>query len=197
MTNYIETEVKMYVPHLELMQVRLERLGATLVAPRVFERNVRFENAGRSLTIHGIVVRLRQDSRVRLTYKEAKSAHDGIVTRTEIEVEVSDFAAMQALLGKLGYAPFMGYEKYRTTFEVDGAEVVLDEMPYGNFMEIEGETEKIEQVIKRLELDNARRYVESYSVLFERVKQKLGLTFEDLTFENFKGINVSEDAFKS
>ncbi len=195
MTNYTETEVKLYVPHLELMQVRLERLGATLIAPRVFERNVRFENAERTLTVHGIVVRLRQDSRVRLTYKEAGTARDGIVSRTEIEVEVSDFAAMKALLGKLGYAPYMGYEKYRTTYEVDGTEVVLDEMPYGNFMEIEGGAEKIEQVIKRLELDTAHRYAESYSALFERVKQKMGLHFEDLTFENFKGVNVSEDAF--
>src|SRR5690349_13157581 len=150
MPNYTETEVKMYTPHLELIQVRLERLGAKLTAPRVFERNVRFENAAHTLTTHGIVVRLRQDSRVRLTYKEAGSAKDGIVSRTEMEVEVSDFETMRAILGKLGYAPHMGYEKYRTTYELDGTEVVLDELPYGNFVEIEGDSETIEKAIQRL-----------------------------------------------
>jgi adenylate cyclase, class 2 len=193
--NYIETEVKLYAPHLELIEVRLERLGAALTAPRVFERNVRFENAERTLTVHGIVVRLRQDSRVRLTYKEAGSTRDGIVSRTEIEVEVSDFEAMRAMLGKLGYAPYMAYEKYRTTYTLDGAEVVLDEMPYGNFVEIEGDPQAIVRVTQRLELGMARRYAESYAALFDRVKQKLGLTFEDLTFDNFKGVTVTEDAF--
>jgi len=32
----------------------------------------------------------------------------------------------------------MMYEKYRTTFTIGSLEVVLDELPYGNFVEIEG-----------------------------------------------------------
>ena len=43
-------------------------------AQRVFERNVRYENDDKSLTDNGIVVRLRQDHRVRLTYKEPTPA---------------------------------------------------------------------------------------------------------------------------
>src|SRR5688572_8777912 len=149
MTPNTETEIKLYVPHLELVQVRLERVGAKLTAPRVYERNVRYENAEKSLTPNGIVVRLRQDSRVRLTYKEGGSVQEHVVSRTEIEVEVSDFDAMEIILGKLGYHPHMVYEKYRTTYELDDAEIVLDEMPYGNFVEIEGDKEVIETVIKR------------------------------------------------
>jgi len=42
----------------------------------------------------------------------------------------------------LGYAVYMMYEKYRTTFRLDNLEVVLDELPYGNFVEIEGLTVK-------------------------------------------------------
>jgi len=197
MPNNTETEVKLYIPHLELVQVRLERLGATLAAPRVYERNVRYENAEKSLTPSGIVVRLRQDSRARLTYKEGASVEDGVVSRAEIEVEVGDFDAMQTILGKLGYHPHLVYEKYRTTYELDGAEIVLDEMPYGSFVEVEGDKPTIEAVLKRLELGGAARYDGSYMTLFERAKRHLGLTFNDLTFANFKGINVPESAFQA
>jgi adenylate cyclase class 2 len=194
-TNYTETEVKLYVPYLEVVGVRLERLGATLTAPRVYERNVRYENAAHTLARDGIVLRLRQDTRARLTYKEGGSAQDGIVSRTEIEVEVSDFAAMGTILGRLGYTPSMTYEKYRTTYELNGAEIVLDEMPYGSFVEIEGGADAIETIIERLELGNAPRCTGSYVALFERVKARLGLTFPDLTFDNFKAISVPGSIF--
>ena len=175
----------------------LERSGAQLTAPRVYERNVRYENAEKSLTPSEIVVRLRQDTRARLTYKEGGSAQDGIVSRTELEVEVSDFDSMQTILGKLGYLPHLVYEKYRTTYELDGAEIVLDEMPYGNFVEIEGEAAAIEALIKRLGLQDAPRMAGSYMALFDRVKTRLGLSYDHLTFENFKGITVPESAFKA
>ncbi|GIL13261.1 MAG: CYTH domain-containing protein [Chloroflexi bacterium] len=195
MTDYTETEVKLYVPYLEAVQARLETIGAALVSPRVFERNVRYDNAERSLTPAGIVLRLRQDTRARLTYKAEGEMQHGIVSRFEAEVEVSDFEAMETILGRLGYTPYMVYEKYRTTYELDGAEIVLDEMPYGNFVEIEGDEDTIEKVINRLGLQQAARYDGSYAVLFERVRRALGLTFTDLTFANFKDVDVPESAF--
>jgi adenylate cyclase class 2 len=191
--SYTETEVKLFVPDLHTIQQRLDALGATLKAARVYERNVRYDDAERALTPRGVVVRLRQDTRVRLTYKDEGTVENGIVSRYEAEVQVSDFATMEAILGKLGYTPYLIYEKYRTTYELDGAEVVLDEMPYGNFVEIEGDKDSIERVIEALELRAARRYEGSYAVLFERVRRKLGLTFTDLTFANFAGVTVGEE----
>ncbi len=195
--NYNETEVKLYVPDLAAVQERLEAAGAKLSAPRVYERNVRYDNEERTMTPHGMVVRLREDTRVRLTYKDDGSVVDGITSRFEAEVEVSDFGAMETILGKLGYTPYLTYEKYRTTYELDGTEIVLDEMPYGNFVEIEGEIEAIKRLIDVLALGSAGRYDGSYSTLFERVRQKMGLTFTDLTFANFEGVTVTESAFES
>jgi adenylate cyclase class 2 len=162
----------------------------------VFERNVRYENAAQTLTPAGIVLRLRQDTRIRLTYKNSASVENGIISRFEAEVEVSDFDTMATILAKLGYSPYMTYEKYRTTYELDGAEVVLDELPYGNFVEIEGDADTIEHVISRLELDSATRYAASYVALFDNVRHKLGLQFTDLTFANFESVNVMESAFE-
>lgn len=195
LTPYNETEVKLYMPDLAGVQQRLEAAGAVLTAPRVYERNVRYDNRERTMTPHGMVIRLREDTRVRLTYKDDGTVENGITSRFEAEVEVSDFASMETILGKLGYTPYLTYEKYRTTYELDGTEVVLDEMPYGNFVEIEGDRAAIERVINVLGVGDARRYDGSYSTLFERVRQKLGLKFKDLTFANFEGVTVSSEDF--
>ena len=197
MNAYNETEIKLYVPDLQSVQKRLEPEGARLKAPRVYERNVRYDDAKRTLTPSGKVIRLREDTRVRLTYKDEGTVADGVVSRFEAEVEVSNFDAMETILGKMGYSPYLIYEKYLTTYEMDGAEIVLDEMPYGNFVEIEGDKDAIERLIDRLELSHAKRFEGSYSTLFERLRQKLGLKFTDLTFENFKGVTVKEEDFET
>lgn len=198
--NYTETEVKMYVPDLAAVARRLEQCGAVLVRPRVLERNVRYENAEKSLTPSGIVVRLRQDARVWLTYKSPGIVRTGSIrSRFEAEVEVSSFETMETILGQLGYYPHLVYEKYRTAYLMEKdelrAEILLDEMPYGNFVEIEGDSPAIERMVNLLELQTAPRYSASYTVLFEYVKQHLGLNFQHLTFHDFADISVSESAF--
>jgi adenylate cyclase, class 2 len=191
-----ETEVKLFTPELNIIQQRLESIGAKLIAPRIYERNMRYDNASKSLITSGIVLRLREDSRVRLTYKDPGVIENGIVSRTEIEVEVSDYSLMEAILGKLGYFPSMMYEKYRTTYKIMHTEVVLDEMPYGNFTEIEGDIDAIENVLDELRLSGHKRYTESYSRLFDYAKHHLKLTFNDLTFNNFEGIFATENVFQ-
>jgi adenylate cyclase class 2 len=195
MNELTENEIKLFCPDLEAVAQRLRAAGANVKTPRVFERNVRYENEGKTLSPNGIVVRLRQDNRTRLTYKDPATVTDGIMERLEAEVDVSDFDTMELILGKLGYAPYMIYEKYRTTYTLNGAEIVLDEMPYGNFIEIEGDTAVIEQLIALLDLGGAPRYGQSYTSLFDRVREHLKLDFTDLTFENFAGIDVPERAF--
>lgn len=193
--SHQETEVKLFTPNLEEIQRRLEENGAVRTADRVYEQNVRFEDEAHSLSQRGIVVRLRTDTRARLTYKEPGGLADGIVSRTELEVEVSDFDTMYWILTKLGYTPYLRYEKYRTTYQLHNTEVVLDEMPYGSFTEIEGDRRDIEHVLALLDLSDARRIPHSYTRLFDFVCRRLGLQMQNLTFENFAGITVPESAF--
>ena len=191
----VETEVKLSVPDLDAISRRLQDADATLVKSRVRERNVRYDDAEGSFIPRGIVLRLREDDRIRLTYKEGATIKDDIVSRFEDEVEVSDFATMETILGKLGYHPYMVYEKYRTTYELYGAEIVLDEMPYGNFAEVEGDADTIERVLQKLGLADAPRHAASYADLFDNVCYHLKLDFRDLTFANFAGITVPDSAF--
>ncbi len=195
MSGKQEIEVKLSVDDLERVAQRLQTVGAVLVHPRVFERNVRYDDAQNTLTPRGIVLRLREDGRVWLTYKGPGEVSDDIISRFEAEVEVSDFEAMAMILEKLGYHRQMVYEKYRTTYALDDTEVVLDEMPYGDFVEIEGDQVSIRRAIERLGLEGATRHGASYARLFDYVRRNMGLAFRDLTFENFATIEVPESAF--
>ncbi len=201
--KHVEVEVKIHVGKvgdgdaLAVLEKKLQALGAPLKAPRVYERNVRYEDQDNTLTPAARVLRLRQDTRVRLTYKEPhdSAANGKVLARTELEVEVSDFEMMDLLLQKLGFHESWIYEKYRTTYALDDCEVVLDEMPYGSFVEVEGPAEAIEKVLTSLDLQDKPRILESYSTLFFQIKDRLGLSARDLTFDNFRGVHVPESLF--
>ena len=71
---------------------------------------------------------------------------------------------------------------------------MLDELPYGNFIEIEGETEEIVHALsERLELNWEASIARGYSVLFEQVRKNMNLSFRDLSFANFEGIRISTE----
>jgi adenylate cyclase class 2 len=130
-----------------------------------------------------------------MTYKGPGETIDGVHTRREIEFTVSDYQSAHALLEALGYQVSLMYEKYRTTYDLDGLQVTLDEMPYGNFTEIEGQDGKqIRAAAENLGVNWDARIIDSYTALFEQLQEKLGLTFRDLSFENFKEIDVTYQA---
>ncbi len=190
-----ELEVKFYISDLPALELRLKAVGAELKQPRVHEVNLRFDTAGGDLAKSTRVLRLRRDAEARLTYKGPGSEQGGARLRQELEFTIGDFDTARALFEALGYQVYLMYEKYRTTYALDNLEITLDEMPYGVFSEIEGpDGASIQAAASRLGLDWNRRILESYTVLFDRVKQALGLDFRDLSFENFKGVQVSPQA---
>ncbi len=102
--KHVEIEAKIKVKDLAEIERKLKAAGAMLHAERVYERNVRYEDAAESLTPAARVLRLRQDTRARLTYKEPHdAAGQGEWARTELEVTVSDFDTTDLLLKKLGF----------------------------------------------------------------------------------------------
>ncbi len=187
-----EQEVKFYLMHLTRLEQRLLRHGAVLEHPRVLEVNLRFDTPDGALTSQRKVLRLRQDSRARMTYKSPMLPGQAVSIREEIEFEVSDFNAARALLEALGYQVSVMYEKYRTTYHFMGTHVTLDEMPYGSFAEIEGQsTAQIQSAAAALRLDWQARTLDSYLAIFYRTRQALNLTAEHLSFAAFSGVAVA------
>ena len=190
--RFLEVEVKFMLQDLDVFRRRLADVGAEIVAPRVFERNVRFDTADAALLARQQLLRLRQDTRVRLTFKGpvAEDVVSEAKVREEIELEVGDFDRMSAVLQRLGFLPVQIYEKYRETYQWRDVEIVLDEMPFGNFIELEGPGTELKPVAEALGLDWSRRILANYLALMELCRQSFDLPFSDLTFENFVGLSV-------
>ncbi|MEE8120642.1 MAG: hypothetical protein V3T55_03880 [Anaerolineales bacterium] len=66
---------------------------------------------------------------------------------------------------------------------------MLDELPFGCFVEIEGPSiESIRQISDQLGLPWERRVQESYLELFDRIRSPLNIDFNELTFKKFEGL---------
>lgn len=189
----LEVEVKFLINDLAAFRQRLLAAAAVLVKPRVYERNIRLDTADEALRQRDELLRLRQDSAVRLTFK-GPSLHamtSEAKVREEIEVEVTDLPKTALIFQRLGLQPFQVYEKYRETFHWRNVEIVLDEMPFGNFIELEGAEEQIKEAAVALGLDWSQRIVDNYLAMMERLKQHYQLPFDDITFHNFQDHPVS------
>jgi adenylate cyclase, class 2 len=189
----LEVEVKFFVPDLAAVRGLLLAAGAKVVRPRVFERNVRFDTADEALLAEWKLLRLRQDTAVTITFKgdPQQAVASEARVREELEVVVSDFDTMALILTRLGFSPVQSYEKYREAFVWQEVEVVLDELPYGNFVELEGEEAALKTAVSQLGLDWEKRILGNYLSLMQQLQEKHKLPFADLTFANFAGLSAS------
>ena len=184
-----ELEVKFHISDLGALERRLQSMRLPQSQARTYEVNLRFDLPDQSLTRTLQVLRLRQDTKARLTYKGPGRDEGGVRLRREIEFVVSDFEQARSLFEALGYQVSMMYEKYRTQYELDEVHVTLDEMPFGAFAELEGpDPASIQSTAQLLDLDWERRVLDSYTALFESLRSKAGFTFRDLSFENFQSL---------
>jgi len=187
--NHTEIEMKVHVKNLTRLEQRLVALGANLLHPRQHEVNLRFDRMDHSLARQAQVLRLRQDDRARLTFKGPGTVQDGVRIRQEIEFTVGDFDSARLFLEALGYRVYTSYEKYRTTYRYKRCEIDLDELPYGNFYEIEGpDIGSVREANSELGLRWEAAVALSYTELFQQLRQQYRWEFNDLTFENFKGL---------
>ena len=188
-----EIEAKFHVSDLDGIRAHLQSLGANLIQRRVLETNIRFDLPDGGLRSEGRVLRLRQDTEARLTYKSGSINEQGALKRTEIEFVVEDFGKAKAFIEALGYQRLFYYEKHRTIFELANCHIMLDELPFGSFVEIEGEgVESIRAAADRLNLRWDRAVPASYHVLFDRLCAiHPELDPRELSFAALGGLNIS------
>ena len=186
-----EIEVKFYVDSPAVMRQRIIDLGATLAEDRCFELNHRYDDAQDVLKRNFRLLRLRKSHKTTLTYKHRRDDFENqFKVHQELEVEVDDFETMQAILAALGYRKVQVYEKWRETYRLAETAYCLDTMPYGDFLEIEGSKADILQSAALLGLNWENRILLNYIEIFEKIKYKHHLAFNDITFDNFNDIDV-------
>ena len=166
----VEIEKKYILDKKKLVELtaKLGELGAEF-AYETFEEN--YLHRGGLLDLRPAVLRLRKtEQRTTLTYKEKLGNESAFKQQIEFETEVSDVEAMENIIDRLGYKLALVYEKHRKSWHLGNVEVVLDELPFGYYMEIEGSKEDILKVEKRLRADDLVPEARGYP----RLTQKFG-----------------------
>ena len=142
---------------------RLPELGANLERED-FEENTLY--SGEALKSGTCVLRLRRvEGRATLTYKKRIPSSSAIKQQREEETAISDPEAMEAILVALGFTPALVYEKRRQTWRLGKTEIVIDVLPFGLFMEIEGRVNEIKAVERKLGLKGLRAEHATYPQL--------------------------------
>ncbi|MEJ7617426.1 MAG: class IV adenylate cyclase [Pyrinomonadaceae bacterium] len=174
MGTEIEKKYQLSEAERERLLARLSEEPAAVFRGEEREENVLF--SGPNINHQTSVLRLRiVDGRAILTYKERLPHSASAIRRQrEDETEVSSVPDMIAILEGIGYRPSLVYEKRRRTWSMAGVELVIDELPFGLFAEIEGEEQLIIAAEMLLGLQHVRAEMETYPELTAKYGAKIG-----------------------
>ena len=150
----------------------LAEIGAEFVGEE-FEENTIF--AGGALIDSAAVIRIRTTpERATLTFKKRLENVSDAKHQIEIESEIADAVAVAEILAQLGVSPRLVYEKRRKTYRLKAAEIVLDELPFGLFAEIEGTLLSIKESEMTLGMEEFEVEQETYPRLTARLGTSRG-----------------------
>jgi adenylate cyclase class 2 len=182
----VETEIKLPIPDLSDAFRKVEALGAKIQKPRHFEDNLVFDNEHQMLRKNQCLLRLRiVETRAILTFKGTPDYSRGVKDREETESEISEPEHFIQILSQLGFSVFFRYQKFRTVYSPDAhsLEICIDETPIGNFFELEGERQSIQEYARRLGYAPEQYIMESYSTLYFRWCNEHQRKAEHMLFE--------------
>lgn len=185
-----EIEVKLRFDSID--PLRACGLILNLTIPRHFEDNWLLDTADSMLGGKPAILRIRQSGENGcLTYKEKASPEASasqFKKRLEIETELNNPANAIAIFERIGYQIWFRYQKYRTIYraELPGGshlQVMFDETPIGNFIELEGEEDAIAETVAMIGAEPEDFILESYLALQAAHCQQQNKPFQDMIFD--------------
>lgn len=168
----IETEKKYRLNDEQKQMVldALDEIGAEYVGED-FEENSLYR--GGILIETNAVLRVRRtQSKTILTYKRWIQNEFNIKQHVELETEVADAEEIEEIIENLGFHKTMVFEKRRKTWHFRNVEIVLDKLPFGEFMEIEGTITAIAEAEMLLGIEDFEVVTETYPALTARFGKK-------------------------
>ena len=163
----LESERKYGVDDLRAVRRLLETKEQAILLGEYFESNRIFDWPDRALLQQRKLLRLRQGGRTVLCLKSPPAGEhpEDLKVWQENQTEVGSVHETAAVLGQLGLRVVLEYEKIRSKWRWGACEVCLDRVPFGRFVEIEGDEPELTQVAAALELDPRRATTATYHEL--------------------------------
>lgn len=179
----MEVEIKVPISDPEEFRKKIIKAGGILKRERHFESNFLYDFSDRSLSVQGCLLRIRElPEGALLTFKGKVLQHEKYKTRPEAETLCQDKQAIKGILHSIGLKIYFRYEKYREEYILANALVCIDELPFGWFLEIEGDEENIEKVAEMLRLDSNTFSKKSYAAIYAEICRQAGKPFTDILF---------------
>ena len=120
-----------------------------------------------------------------LTVKRKTQDNIHFFEREEMEVKIQngeDVETLREALKALGFKKEIIFEKKRKNILKDDIVISFDELPFGFFVEFEGNPEVIEKYINKFDLSSKPKITKAYLALWEDYKKKHRIKAENCIF---------------
>src|SRR5581483_7919041 len=177
-----EVEIKFRIEDRAALEEKLLAAGFHEKTKSTHEVNTLYDFESKKLRKKGELLRIREfGGKWKVTHK-AKGATGKHKSRAETETSVGDGGALAGIFRALGLVPSFRYEKFRSEWTDGRGDVVLDHKPIGEFGEIEGAPDWIDEVAGKLGISEEKYITGSYAELFRRFKQETHCKADNMTF---------------
>lgn len=154
-----------------LQEIRADYEGEVFEENSIFQSDFLVESGG--------VLRIRKIAdKTILTYKKRIRNEFAIKQQIEYETEVGDAKMIEKIVENLGCVKVLVYEKRRATWHFRKVEIVVDELPFGSFMEIEGSITAIAEAEMLLDIEDFEVEHETYPSLTGKLGKQNGKVIE-------------------
>lgn len=180
----LEVEVKLRIGGADAVTRRLDSLGYHVLRPRQFESNDIYDTVDGAFRRAGELVRIRRYGGENILTFKGAAIPGPHKSRPEFESRFENPAAIEPVFARAGLQRRFRYEKYRTEFArgSDPGIVTVDETPIGNFIELEGNPDWIDQTAAELGFERGAYVLESYGALYLSYCNQRGIPATNMTF---------------
>jgi adenylate cyclase, class 2 len=172
MSLEIEKKYRLTEEQRKFVLAALDELGAEFQGEDAEENTI---YGGGILDGMSAILRIRktQDKTI-LTFKQRVESASDVKQQIEHESEFSDLEGLRKIIESLGFEPRLVYEKRRKTWKFRSVEIVVDELPFGLYMEIEGPVTGIKEAEMILDIEDFETEHETYPRLASRLGKVAG-----------------------
>lgn len=128
-----------------------------------------------------------------ISYKKPKT-REGIKIEEEYETSVSNFDEIENILANIGFTKVSSYERIRDTFKKDSMKITIDSFPFGDYLEVEGEMQEIQEIAQELGFDMEKNITKSCDDIYNDICKSKGIQTPDhILFENSPALEKEKE----